>query len=177
MRIRKISALICMPLLGATAQGRNCAALPRAAQAALATEQQQGWRIIATADLPSDDQALWHQYHPGQCPGVATGHFSKSSDVAYSLALLHSSSTGQHTEELLLLVPIGASYSRKTVVGPTRVVSPFVVWKLPPGRYKALYTKSAVFIPLDSFVYEKMEATATQYFMRDGRLRSILISD
>ncbi len=177
MRIRKVCALLCMPLLGATAQGRDCTALPTAARVALAPELQQGWRIVATADLPSDDRALWHQYHPGQCPGVATGHFSNSDDVAYSIALLHSSSAGQYTEELLLLVPIRASYSLKTVVSRTRVVSPFVVWKLPPGRYKALYTKSAVFIPLDSFVYEKMEATATQYFMRDGHLRSILISD
>lgn len=57
------------------------------------------------------------------------------------------------------------------------MVSPFVIWKVAPGIYKELDHDKTIHISHDSFVYEKMEAYATQYYYENGRWNSIVTAN
>ena len=135
-----------------------------------------GWKIGKLTDLPADDQRLWTNSHDGQCPGVAAGHFSEDK-LSYAVALLRNQRSGGLQEQLVVLVPEGNSFRSQVVVKPTTVVSPFVIWKVPPGKYKGVDQDNTVQIAHDSFIYEKMEAYATQYYYDEGRLRSIVTAN
>lgn len=57
------------------------------------------------------------------------------------------------------------------------MVNPFVIWKVAPGIYKELDHDKTIHISHDSFVYEKMEAYATQYYYENGRWNSIVTAN
>jgi hypothetical protein len=135
------------------------------------------WKILGTKDLPEDDAALWASAHSGKCPGVAVGDFTGSQTPAYAIALIRQEPSGKYVEQLALLIMKGRTFSRVEVVSPKGVVGPFVVWTVPPGKYKGVDRQGVVSVRYDSFVYEKMEASATQYYYIDGHLRSLVTAD
>ena len=132
-----------------------------------------GWRVVTLEDLPEDDRDLWGREHAGQCPGAVVGRFTDDSRYSYAVALLQSGPGGKLLEQLVAILPAGNRLSRVVLVKPTTVVSPFVVWAVPPGKYAGVDGAPAVSVPHDSIIYEKMEATANQFFYLDGRFRSI----
>jgi hypothetical protein len=132
--------------------------------------------VLDVKDLEADDQQLWQQAHAGRCPGLATGNFN-GTNISYAVALIKPSDGGGYTEELFLISQGKKKYSHVTVVMPTHVVNPLVVWQLQPGKYESWDKKISVRVPYDSFVYEAMEATATQYYFAHGKLQSLLASD
>jgi hypothetical protein len=85
--------------------------------------------------------------------------------------------SGKYVEQLVLLVAKGEMFTRLTVVSSKSVISPFVVWTVPPGKYRGVDQHTSVSVPHDSFVYEKMEAFATQYYYADGHLHSLVTAD
>ncbi len=136
-----------------------------------------GWRIVLLNDLPTDDIGLWNAANRGRCPGVAVGNFVNEYAQSYAIALIRKNPSGKLEEQLLLLAPKGRTLSRLVVVRPTLVVSPFVVWRVPPGKYSGVDKDESVSVEHDSFVYEKIEATATQYYFVNGHLRSLLTAE
>jgi hypothetical protein len=152
----------------------GCASLlPPAAQVKIEPMMRHGWRIVTFNDLPADDQALWKQYHVGKCPGVSEGRFRDAGKTSYAVALLKGHSPGKYIEQLRLIMPVSNSLSLISVVTPTQVSTPFVVWTVPPGRSTGMGGEPVVNLRTDSFVYEKMEASATQYYFRDGQLHTL----
>lgn len=136
------------------------------------------WKIVDESDLPIDDQKLWSTSHAGLCPGFVTGKFSNAENLSYVIALIHKGPTTGILEQLIVLEPVGTSFRQMIAVKPTKVISPFVVWRVPPGNYQGVEDEKPMQISNDSFVYEKMEAYATQfYYDHDLRLRSFVVSD
>ena len=136
-----------------------------------------GWRVVSLVDLPKDDRELWEREHGGQCPGAVVGKLTGDGRVSYALALLQNGPGGKMLEQLVVMFSAGRQFSRITLVKPTAVISPFVVWVAPPGKYSGVDGTPPVRIPHDSFVYEKMEATARQFFYRNGGFRSLLTAE
>jgi len=156
--------------------GENCISqLPDVAREVVSGLHE--WQIVKLADLPADDQQLWQTSHNGSCPGVVAGNFTGGARLSYAVAMIRNQPSGQILEQLLMLVPEGNSFKPTIVVKPTSVVSPFVVWKVTPGTYKAVDQDRSVKLSHDSFVYEKMETYATQYYYEKGRLRSIVTAN
>jgi len=50
------------------------------------------------------------------------------------------------------------------------------VWKLPPGHYAGVDGKRAS-ISRDSFVFEKVASSATQFYYQGSKLQSFIISN
>lgn len=154
------------------------ATLPSAVSAFVRSEARHGWIVVTLNDLVADDQALWSRSHAGQCPGIAVGRFDGTAADSYAIALVRRGGrVGHYVEQLVLLRPSGSTYSHVVVNGPARVVSPLVVWSLPPGTYAGSGDGLRVTIGTDSFVYEKLEASAVQYYLVGGQLHSLVTGD
>jgi|SRR5579864_6753224 len=135
------------------------------------------WKIVEGKDLPEDDAGMWASAHTGKCPGIAVGDFTGGHTPSYAIAMIRKEPSGKYVEQLVLLITRNGVFSRLIVVSPTSVVSPFVVWTVPPGKYKGADQHTIVSVPHESFVYEKMEAFATQYYYTDGRLHSLITAN
>jgi len=172
--VKMLCSLILVPL-ATTCYGQNCASLlPDKAREAISDLHE--WKVVKLTDLPADDQKLWENSHNGQCPGVAAGNFSEDK-LSYAVALVRSQPSGALQEQLIVLLPEANSFRRTVVVKPTTVVGPFVIWRVPPGKYQGVDNAGTVQIAHDSFIYEKMEAYARQYYYDAGHLRSIVTAN
>jgi hypothetical protein len=177
MRALKIAwVLIFTSLLSSICSAEDCLALiPGTAREVIAGFHD--WKVVTLADLPEDDQKLWTASHQGQCPGIATGRFMEGDKISYAVALIRAQPSRRLQEQLIVLSSKGDSFSPAVVVEPTIVTSPFVTWKASPGAYKNIDQSKTIQIARDSFIYEKIEAYAKQYYYVDGRLRSIVTAD
>jgi len=172
--LKTLCLLIHVPL-STICFGENCvSSLPDKAREAISDFHD--WKVVKLTDLAADDQELWENSHYGQCPGVAAGNFSEDK-LSYAVALVRNQSSGGLEEQLIVLFPKGNSFKSTVVVKPTIVVGPFVIWKAPPGKYQGADKAGIVQIAHDSFIYEKMEAYARQYYYDDGHLRSIVTAN
>jgi hypothetical protein len=135
------------------------------------------WKVVSLADHSEDDQKLWTASHKGQCPGIAAGRFVGEDRISYAAALIRVQPSGGLQEQLIVLSPDGDSFSPAVVVKQSIVTSPFVTWKASPGTYKNIDLSKTIQIARDSFIYEKIEAYAKQYYYVDGHLRSIVTAD
>ena len=176
MNISKMLWLLLLICLGKVCYGEHCVPFVPASAREIISEFH-GWRIVGLTDLPGDDQKLWRTSHDGKCPGIAAGNFMGGEKLSFAIALIRNQPSGRILEQLIVLSPEGDSFRRTTVIAPTDVVSPFVVWKVAPGNYKGVYQDKTVRIAHDSFVYEKMEAYATQYYYIGNRLHSIVTAN
>ncbi len=136
--------------------------------------EQDHWKIVSPFDIPSDDWKLWKNAHQGQCPGVAVGNFA-SKDPTYVVALTLGDDPKNILEKVVFLSFKKGQPLTEIVVPPTQVTTPSVVWKLPPGHYAAVDGKHAS-LSKDSFVYEKIAGSATQFYHQGNKFDSLLIS-
>ena len=172
----KVLCLLLLIGLDGMCYGDDCLSqLPPMAREAISGLE--GWHLVKLTDLPPDDQKLWQTSHSERCPGVAAGNFTGGGQLSYAIAVIRNQPSGQILEQLIALVPHGNLFKRTVVVQPMSVVSPVVVWKVKPGKYKGVDQDKPIQISHDSFVYEKMEAYATQYYYDKGSLRSIVTAD
>jgi hypothetical protein len=133
-----------------------------------------GWRVVTLADLPNDDRDLWQREHTGRCPGVAAGRLVSGDRYSYAVALLKEDANGGLFQQLVVWLWAGGHLSSTVLVGPTPVVAgPFVVWMAPPGKSVGVDGQPPVMFAHDSFIYEKMEAIATQFYYLNGRFRKL----
>jgi hypothetical protein len=164
-------------LMGSPSRAQGCAdSLMRSIPAGIISGLP-GWSVVTVRDLPNDDKKLWATAHGDRCPGIAVGNFTGDRKPSYAVAFIRKAPSGQLFEQLVLFAAYGPGRYRVVAVRPTEVVSPFVVWVAPPGTYSGVEQGGNIKIANDSFVYEKLEAFATQYYLDRGRLRSLVSSN
>jgi hypothetical protein len=146
-----------------------CAALPTEARQYLA--ENPGWRVLTLYDLSEDDRKLWVKHHRDACPGAARARLAAEKDV-YALALL--SRRNGHLAERLIFIDMTAPKAAPEVIESTDAASDlFVVWKVAPGASEDVVTGAKKTLRDESFIYEQMEAQATQYYFAGGRYRRL----
>ena len=137
--------------------------------------EQNGWKIVQPSDLTIADIKVFKNAHQGQCPGVAEGNFHPKSDKSYVVALIQSSDPKNLQEQLMLVTTRNDQPITEVVVPPAQITSPAVVWRIAPGHYAGVDGKRAS-ISRDSFVYEKVDSTATQFYYQGSHVQSFIIS-
>jgi hypothetical protein len=139
------------------------------------TVEQDNWTILQPQDLPAADLKVWKNSHPGQCPGVAVGNFFPKADTSFIVALIQVDDQKKLREKVLLLTLKKDRSEAAVAVSALEANSPSVVWKLSPGHYAGIDgTKAA--ISRDSFVVEKINSSAKQFYYQGTRLQSFVIS-
>ena len=177
MRVFFISLLM---MFGVCASANAaCESVPQDVQEYLRSEP--GWAFVDVKDLVDDDKSLWEQSHHGLCPGVAIVDLDGKGQQSYALALLKGGS-GRAIEKLVVIRRQSGRFMRWVLAPPanvmyTNVMAPFVVWRTSPGTYRDLKSGHQVKLTHHGIVYEKMEATATVYYLSKGRFKSILTSE
>ena len=162
----------CLMTCWATSANANCRPLPPAAQAYLKSHPD--WSPVAENDLVSDDVLLWQRYHANQCPGMAVVKLSSGGNVSYALALLHRE--GDRTTEKLVVIERNSSRTTD-LVSAAIVVSPFVAWRAAPGIFHDQISNKDIHVRHDAIIYEKMEASATAYYLVNGKFRPVVTSN
>ena len=138
--------------------------------------EQDHWKILSSFDLPSADWKLWKNAHQGQCPGVAVGNFYPKTDSSYIVALIQGDDSKNLLEKLVLLTEKKGQLITEIVVNPVQATALAVVWKLPPGHYAGVDGKRAS-ISRDSFIFEKIASSATQFYYQGSKLQSFVVSN
>ncbi len=168
MAVVVVKVILLMALSLSAAFGDCNSALPREVVAPV------GWRVLDLTDLAQDDRQMWEHVHAGRCPGVAVGRFASGSRDSYAVALLKNGTGRELLQQLIVWLWAEGHFSAITLVGPRAIVAgPFVVWMTPPGKAFGIDGKRPIRIVHDSFVYEKMEAVATQYYYLNGRFHTL----
>lgn len=93
-------------------------------------------------------------------------------DRAFAIAVINTSN--ERMRERLVLI---RNDRQPEILTDIEGDAPSVVWKTGPGVAREFETGKQVRIPNESFVFEKMEASATQYFVRSGKIETLLISN
>jgi hypothetical protein len=130
---------------------------------------------VQPQDLSGNDPQIFKVNHPGECPGVSVGNFYPKGKSSFLVALIQKGDQKNQLEKLTLVFFKKNLPTTETVVLPTQVVDPYVVWKLRPGHYQDLYGKKTT-ISRESFVYEKLVGPATQLYYDGTHLKSFVIS-
>jgi hypothetical protein len=138
--------------------------------------EQDHWKILSPFDIPTNDWKLWKNAHQGQCPGVAVGNFLPKTDSSFVVALIQGEDPKNLLEKVVLLTEKKGQTITEIIVNPGQVASPALVWKLPPGHYAGVDGKRAA-ISRDSFVFEKVASSATQFYYQGSKLQSFVISN
>jgi hypothetical protein len=160
--------------VSANLQAEDClSGLPDTLRSAV---EQDHWKILSPFDIPSNDWKLWKNTHQGQCPGVAIGNFFPRTDSSFVVALIQGEDPKNLLEKVVLLTEKKGQTITEIVVNPAQVTSPALVWKLPPGHYAGVDGKRAA-ISRDSFVFEKVASSATQFYYQGSKLQSFIISN
>jgi hypothetical protein len=137
------------------------------------------WRIKTTEDLEDYHRRLWKKNQPDACPGIASGHFSADGAKEFTLLLVPKNSTKNGYKVIAFTKP-----KDKPAVTP-RVIEDehdqnskrVVIYRVSPGLYKDPENARRVRIERDGIVVEAMEAGASLYFWRKGRLEHLIISE
>ncbi len=173
MNLTKWFLIATFSTLSINAYAAGCPAdLPESARAAV---EQDNWKILDPFDLQQVDAKIFRNNHQGQCPGIAMGNFYPRADSSYLIALVQTDDKKNLTEKLVLVTQKKGRTDTSVVVPPTQVEKPSVVWKLVPGHYVGIDGTRA-HISRDSFIYEQVNSTATQYYYDGSHLKSFVIS-
>jgi hypothetical protein len=146
--------------------------LPDSARTAL---EQDNWTIVQPHDLSEADLRVWTNNHPSDCPGVAVGNFSPKAKSSFIVALIQRDDQKNVTEKVVLVIMKKDRPETELAVTTMAIATPYVVWKLPRGRYLGIDGTKAS-ISRNSFVYEKMVGPASQYYYDGSHLRTFVIS-
>ena len=169
-------AILIAALLSASAHLRaeDClSGLPDTLRSAV---EQDHWKILSPFDIPSNDWKLWKNAHQGQCPGVAIGNFYPKTDSSFVVALIQGEDPKNLLEKVVLLTEKKGQPITEIIVSPVQATTLSLVWKLPPGHYAGVDGKRAS-ISRDSFIFEKVASSATQFYYQGSKLQSFIISN
>ncbi|MEI9979655.1 MAG: hypothetical protein WDN23_11790 [Edaphobacter sp.] len=166
-------AALCLAI-STPARAQDCLSnLPPSLKSAV---EQDNWKILSPFDVPSVDWKLWKNAHQDQCPGVAVGNFYPKTKSSYVVALIQGDDPKNLIEKVVLVAEKKDQTIVETIVPPAQTTTPALVWRLPPGHYASIDGTQAG-ISRDSIVYEKVAATARQFYYHDGHVQSFPISN
>ena len=156
-----------------------CETLPAPVSQYLKSDPQ--WRLVGMDDLVSGDQALWRKVRGDLCPGFAAVNLDAGKQLAYALTLLNRAPVSSR-QKVVVLRALASGYSPTTLVPPynalfTRTPTVSVVWRSGPGIYRDVYSRKPTRLTHDAIMVENLEATATAYYLANGKFQSILTSD
>jgi hypothetical protein len=173
MNISKWILIATLFLISARSHAEDCMSnLPAATRT---TVEQDKWTILQPVDLSTGDLQVWKNNHQGQCPGIAFGNFYPKADSSFLVALIQRDAQNNLSEKLLIITQKKDHSETALVVPPTPVTDPFVVWKLPAGHYAGIDGTRAS-ISRESFVFEKINSSAKQFYYQGTTLKSFVIS-
>ena len=172
--LKLILAAIAFSVAATEARAADC--LSNLPDSLRSTVEQDHWKILSPFDIPTDDWKLWKNAHQGQCPGVAVGNFYPKTNSSYVVALIQGDDPKNLLEKVVLVTEKKGQPITEVVVSPVQAASLTVVWKLSPGHYAGVDGKRAS-ISRDSFVYEKIASSATQFYYQGSNLKSFPISN
>lgn len=164
-----VSMFASLAVVEASGARADCDAIPPKVAAYLAAKP--GWKIVHLTDLGADDQALWWRYRGNACPGFARADLQGNGRWSYGLSL----SKGRETQSVILYDD-GHTLRERVVWSATDGVAE-VVHTVPSGPTYEFGSRRRTDIPHASLAFEVLEASATQYYWRHGRLTDITISD
>ncbi len=174
MNVTKLILLAMLLSISAHARAEDClSGLPDSLKS---TVEQDHWKILSPFDLPSAEWKIWKNAHQGQCPGVAIGNFYPKSDSSFVVALIQGDDPKNLLEKVVLVTLKKGQPLTEIVVNPVQAETLSVVWKLPPGHYAGVDGTKAS-ISRDSFVFEKVSSSATQFYYQGSKLQSFVISN
>jgi hypothetical protein len=177
MKVMNLARWILIAMLfsvSATLHAEDClSGLPDTLRSAV---EQDHWKILSPFDIPSNDWKLWKNAHQGQCPGVAVGNFFPKTDSSFVVALIQGEDPKNLLEKVVLLTEKKGQTITEIIVSPVQVTGPSLVWRLPPGHYAGVDGKRAA-TSRDSFVFEKVASSATQFYYQGSKLQSFIISN
>jgi hypothetical protein len=174
MNVIKLILLATLLSISAHTRAEDClSGLPDSLKS---TVEQDHWKILSPFDLPSAEWKIWKNAHQGQCPGVAVGNFYPKSDSSFVVALIQGDDPKNLLEEVVLVTLKKGQPLTEIVVNPAQAATLSVVWKLPPGHYAGVDGTKAS-ISRDSFVFEKVSSSATQFYYQGSKLQSFVISN
>ena len=174
--MNRLKLILVAAVLSISAQAHAADCLSNLPDSLRSTVEQDGWKILSPFDIPTDDWKLWKNAHQGQCPGVAVGNFYPKTNSSYIVALIQGNDPKNLLEKIVLLTEKKGQPITEIVVNPVQAATLSVVWKLSPGHYAGVDGKRAS-ISRDSFVYEKVASSATQFYYQGSNLKSFPISN
>lgn len=133
------------------------------------------WSVVQFSDLLKDDQALWKQSPPAQCPGFSQVDFD-GTGLKYSALALFQKAKGKLIEKVVVLRREQGRIHEHTVFAAGKVPYLCVIWKAGPGKARDWEGAKEVVIPYESLVYEQMEAWAYQFYLLRGKFKYVQIS-
>jgi hypothetical protein len=139
------------------------------------TIERNNWTIVQLQDLSERDLRVWKDRHPGECPGIAAGNFSPNAKASFIVALIQRDDQKNLLEEVLLVTQKKNQPITEIAITTMAIATPYVVWKLPKGRYLGIDGTKAS-ISRNSFVYEKLIGPASQYYYDGSHLKSFVLS-
>ena len=80
-------------------------------------------------------------------------------------------------QKAVILRATATGFQAHQLVANDQVSVPMVVWTAVPGRADAWDHTKSVIIPNESIVIEQMEAWASQYYWKQGRMRYLTTSN
>jgi len=172
----RLKLILVLAVFAISAQAHAADCLSNLPDSLRSTVEQDGWKILSPFDIPTDDWKLWKNAHQGQCPGVAVGNFYPKTNSSYIVALIQGSDPKNSLEKIVLVTEKKGQPITEIVVNPIQASTLSVVWKLSAGHYAGVDGKRAS-ISRDSFVYEKIASSATQFYYQGSNLKSFPISN
>src|SRR3981081_1878523 len=177
MKVMNLARWILIAILfsvSANLQAEDClSGLPDTLKSAV---EQDHWKILSPFDIPSNDWKLWKNAHQGQCPGVAVGNFFPKTDSSFVVALIQGEDPKSLLEKVVLLTQKKGQTITEIIVNPVQVSGPSLLKTRTQGLYAGVDGKRAA-ISRDSFVFEKVASSATQFYYQGSKLQSFIISN
>jgi hypothetical protein len=173
-----ISAASARPSMVQAPAACDAAALPAPVNELLKSKFA-GWRPEHVADLEGNDQKLWLEAHPKECPGIAVGHFESAGSLSYAVLLVPVSERVSGYQIVVFSKEPNADSYALRVLDHREGKDYFapVIYKVPPGKYTGFDDSKSVLLKLDGVNVEWIEKSSFIYYWWGGRYRKIWTSD
>lgn len=137
-----------------------------------------GWRPKELSDLQSDDQQLWSNARPNECPGAVAGHFSNEKTVSCAILLVPESRPESGFKLLVSGNKPGHLYQFTVLDHDDKLGGQgMVISRVEPGKYTDFESTRSVRIKLDAINVEWLEKEALLYYWSEGRYQTLQTSD
>ena len=134
-----------------------------------------GWRVVEPDSLTGTDGRTWIDSYPGECPGLAQGHFT-GEEIGYALNLMRRKGN-TIVQQIVYFKPKGAGYDALVVIPPAKVVIVWIMNKFAPGKYRDAERTRTITTRFDTIGVSQVEAWTLVFYWNGTGFRSIATSE
>jgi hypothetical protein len=134
------------------------------------------WSVVEARDLSPADRLAWRRAHRGACPGMTALDLGGRGEKSYALAVINKVRDGR-MERLILLQAQAKRLIPKTLVPAFRVGDPLVVWRSRKRTVRQFGSRQRIPIVHDSIIFEKMGLSSKVFYLADGQIRTVLVTE